>query len=127
MPRLWLSLVQGLSSLALDRDGGVRDAALDALKTRLSEALDTHALGRGRGVFAKLSSRSPKDARTCERRAFDAVKHSLANLTREELTVNTVYRAVVKAGIEALRLGKYKYTIQLSLEPTAKCFEFKID
>ncbi|MDP2438635.1 MAG: ATP-grasp domain-containing protein [archaeon] len=65
-------------------------------------------LGAGdAGVFAKLSSRSPKDSRYCEARAFRMVVERLSLQLKEAggaVQPNDIVRAVMGCGIAALRL-----------------------
>jgi hypothetical protein len=82
-------------------------AALEALRARI--AAGVAELSCAGGVFAKLSSRSPKDSRMCEKRAFEMVKTRLSALRDAQgaaaVDTNAVYAAVLGCGISALRLS----------------------
>lgn len=83
-------------------------ALLDALKQRIATAMAELTGPGGRpGVFAKLSSRSPKDSRFCEARALEQVKERLTQVRAAHGAVhmNDVVCACIGCGIEALRLA----------------------
>ena len=115
-------------------DGVDVPEALASLEQRLGDAMARSELGGGRGVFAKLSSRSPKDSTLCEARALAAVCEMLsakqqaktkeldsnnnnnnAQSVGELLSTNTVFRAVFQAGIAALRLESAREVLQCFL------------
>ncbi|KNC55677.1 uncharacterized protein AMSG_01947 [Thecamonas trahens ATCC 50062] len=77
-------------------------AELEALTASIAAAMVD--LGAS-NVFAKLSSRSPKDSTLCEARALDAIKAELGDALASGATLdaNTVFRSVMAAGIAALR------------------------
>lgn len=59
----------------------------------------------GRGVFAKLSSRSPKDSTVCEARALARVQETLSSMRAagSALDTNTIFAVTTSCGIQALR------------------------
>src|SRR3989338_7532733 len=86
---------------------------LSLLKHKIVQGL--HRLG-STAVFAKLSSRSPKDSKACEARAFEMVISRLSALHQEGKPIdpNTIVTTVMSAGIRALRLE--------SAEDVMNCF-----
>lgn len=91
-------------------------ALLGALKQRIATAMAelTGAGGGSPGVFAKLSSRSPKDSRFCEARALEQVKERLTRVRAAHGAVhmNDVVAACIACGIEALRLASADEVIE---------------
>lgn len=99
-------------------------ALLAALENRIAEAMVV-LLGRDteRGVFAKLSSRSPKDSRLCEARALAKVKERLLahRASGGIVDTNTVLTATMGCGIQALRLTTASDVLECFLTSERVC------
>jgi hypothetical protein len=98
--------------------------SLAALAGRIDEAIAQllAASSDKRGVFAKLSSRSPKDSRMCEARAFENVKEQLCTrFTDKALSVNELYSTVLSCGIQSLRLSDATEVLEAFLTSDRVC------
>lgn len=85
------------------------EKTLEMLKTRIDATLQELDPGNRRGVFAKLSSRSPKDSRFCETRALKAIQSDIAqkvsSSTKENLLdTEIIFKAVMKHSVASLCL-----------------------
>lgn len=89
-------------------------ACLVALKTKIDQAMLTMQSAKTNGVFAKLSSRSPKDSWMCRRRALSLVKEKLAKLRDDKCAVdgNSVTSAIMASTIESLKLSSAAEVIE---------------
>lgn len=78
------------------------NASLAHLRDRIDAGIKQ--LG-GRGVFAKLSSRSPKDSSFAEKKALEMTISSLLEVKKStaHVSVNDIYTAVVRASICCLK------------------------
>jgi hypothetical protein len=86
---------------------------IDSLKLKISQAIQELSQAAGHPsessqpfcVFAKLSSRSPKDSRVCEAHALRMVCDELLARSHDGVVIdiNTIQTVVMRAGIQSLR------------------------
>jgi hypothetical protein len=84
---------------------------LVSLRQKISTAMAS--LG-SKSVFAKLSSRSPKDSRFCQDRAFNIVRAELLKHDRAQVDLHYILKTVMGASIQCLEL--------FSAEEVISCF-----
>lgn len=97
-------------------------ALLEALETRVQAGLDALP-GADGGVFAKLSSRSPKDSRVCEAAALARIQAELGARLASGCTVdsNDVAVTVMGAAIASLRVRGARGVLQALVTSDRVC------
>ena len=94
----------------------------DAIRGGLLELFGEEEQGKV-GVFAKLSSRSPKDSKFCEERALESVKEALSALynENEKVSGNAILTTVMSRGIQALKLHSAEEILACFLSSDRVC------
>lgn len=100
-------------SSSLPSSTSVTDQHLSSLLSKISQTISSLSQAsqstlpdsKPFAVFAKLSSRSPKDSRLCEACALQSICDELLALSSDGQAVdaNTIQRVVMRAGIQSLR------------------------
>lgn len=88
------------------RDIAQHQSSLDELRTRIDAAIAGITSEVGTPVFARLSSRSPKDAGLCEEhpRAVEALADAIQRIGALPLSPNDLLRAVMQACGEVMKV-----------------------
>ena len=72
-------------------------------------------------VFAKLSSRSPKDSKVCEKKALTSIISTLSSTPPQELDPNTIFAVVMEAGIAALECTTGEEVVEMMISSDRVC------
>ena len=72
-------------------------------------------------VFAKLSSRSPKDSKVCEQKALTAITTTLSSTPPQDLDPNTIFAVVMEAGIAALECTTGEEVVEMMISSDRVC------
>eukprot|EP00019_Armaparvus_languidus_P000987 CAMPEP_0168605554 /NCGR_PEP_ID=MMETSP0420-20121227/16045_1 /TAXON_ID=498008 /ORGANISM="Pessonella sp." /LENGTH=355 /DNA_ID=CAMNT_0008645051 /DNA_START=22 /DNA_END=1089 /DNA_ORIENTATION=- len=90
---------------------------IDLLKKRIDVAIQPFS----NGVFAKLSSRSPKDSAVAEQKALEMIKKRLTQTERVRVDANFIKTTVMECGIKALKASNADDVIDLLTSSDRVC------